>query len=326
MKLLNIFIMKKLSEEKMQELVNDILAIDKAEIKKMRENPVRRLEKILTFRSPDAISDLVSFARKENWIFSSTELEIIVRALLDKKLSEGDFIRITGHYRIDFGERLNDEIINSVANGSLSLDFFYKELSLSCLVNHASFKPIILAVARKKLPLTVLLILLMNGVLLRKDLYLIVNKYLACKFSLSDMDLLIKKGLVFFSSGEIKIITAVIDGKKTQEILLPFFRNSYQFKEKACELIKNALIEGKLSLYPLLQQAALYSDWCNYLVVPISEAVNAGKFEESILQNILEDVNADIREDVWEKLFSTGNHICVEHYLRKFYPELLSKL
>lgn len=60
--------------------------------------------------------------------------------------------------------------------------------------------------------------------------------------------------------------------------------------------------------------------------MPVCKAVSEGKFSDSYLLALLEN-NADIiRRSVWMKLFRSKNYVCVAHYLREFYPELLSKL
>lgn len=45
-----------------------------------------------------------------------------------------------------------------------------------------------------------------------------------------------------------------------------------------------------------------------------------------IVKKIVEDEEVDFTHRVWDKLFASGNPLCVKRYLRKYYPKLESKV
>ena len=58
----------------------------------------------------------------------------------------------------------------------------------------------------------------------------------------------------------------------------------------------------------------------------ILNAVLKGKLPENLLEKIVEDEEVDFTHGVWDELFASGNPVCVKRYLRKYYPELESKI
>ena len=45
-----------------------------------------------------------------------------------------------------------------------------------------------------------------------------------------------------------------------------------------------------------------------------------------IVKKIVEDEEVDFTHRVWDKLFASGNPVCVKRYFYEFYPELESKV
>ena len=318
--------MKKLSDEKMQELENAILDIEKEKAKDKQEKKVVQLWNILAFNYPTAGQDLIDFTVKERGLFTDKELKMIVDAVIEKRLSEDDFILAVERYRYCFGTSVEKNIVQAVACGELSLRLFYRLLFLTFFSLDISFEPIVQAVLDRKISPDVLLALQKMRYSFLNEKAEVAQAYLLGILSLKDMRLLIKEGFVFSSFDEKRIISSVVKGEHSVDILMPFLEEKYLLSFYSRQLFIQSVIEKKLSFHLLLMQKKHRDCWCNEAVLPVCKAVSEGKFSDSYLLALLEN-NADIiRRSVWMKLFRSKNYVCVAHYLREFYPELLSKL
>ena len=61
-------------------------------------------------------------------------------------------------------------------------------------------------------------------------------------------------------------------------------------------------------------------------MLDVLNVVLNGKLPENLLEKIVEDEEVDFTHRVWDKLFASGNPVCVKRYLYEFYPELESKV
>lgn len=246
--------MKKLSDEKMQELENAILDIEKEKAKDKQEKKVVQLWNILAFNYPTAGQDLIDFTVKERGLFTDKELKMIVDAVIEKRLSEDDFILAVERYRYCFGTSVEKNIVQAVACGELSLRLFYRLLFLTFFSLDISFEPIVQAVLDRKISPDVLLALQKMRYSFLNEKAEVAQAYLLGILSLKDMRLLIKEGFVFSSFDEKRIISSVVKGEHSVDILMPFLEEKYLLSFYSRQLFIQSVIEKKLSFHLLLMQ------------------------------------------------------------------------
>lgn len=337
--------MEKLSAKKMQELRRAILAIDKTkkmareaaevEEKKQRaaieaqwEQKLLQLQKILEFDYPDATKDLLEIMKGSDGVsLTYQDKERIIEALIDKKLSEDDFDELVqsigGLCDVCWGRNAGYKFMRAIVNGKISLQLLYKYLP--DISDWKPFDVILQAVVNNKLPIDIVVVLQRNGY--RFNRRLIADGYVAGSIKPADMCKLIKYGFWFADENEIDIIQSVISGKNPLEILHPFADEEYRLGREAREFMVKEMAEGKLTSDLIFQE-----EWRRKLfkgqnnVLHILKAVKKGKLSENLLYAIVEDRELGFNREVWDKLFASGNPVCVKRYFYEFYPELESKV
>ena len=333
--------MKTLSDAKMQELKSAILVIDEAkrkakeaaEAEEQKQRAAieaqsrKQQQKVLEFDYPDAGKDLLKIMQADgNFYYSGKCMEKIVDALIDKRLSEDDFAKVMkGRLAYVFDDRnVGKKFINAVIDSKVSVLFIYNYLEES--VSEWYVKRMLLqAVADKKLPFKVALLMQKHGDTLDEDL--LVKAYMNGSMTPADMGSLLEYGLTFTEDRELKMVRSLIKGKNPVEMLHPFANEDYALGKSACELIVKKIVEGKLSSCLIMRQ-----EWRVQLfkyqdcVLDVLKAVVKGKLSENLLEKIVEDEEMHFTHGVWDELFASGNPVCVKRYLQKYYPELESKI
>lgn len=337
--------MKTLSDAKMQELKSAILVIDEAkrkakeaaEAKEQKKRAAReaqsrkrlqKLQKVLEFDYPNAGKDLLKIMQADgNFYYSGKYMEKIVDALIDKRLSEDDFAKVMkGRLAYVFDDKnVGKKFIQAVIDSKVSVLFIYNYLEEKGVSEWYVKRMLLQAVADKKLPFKVALLMQKHGDTLDEDL--LVKAYMNGSMTPADMGSLLEYGLTFTEDRELKMVRSLIKGKNPVEMLHPFANENYRLGDLACELIVKKIVEGKLSSGLIMRhewrvQLFDYQD----CVLDVLKAVVKGKLSENLLEKIVEDEEVHFTHGVWDELFASGNPVCVKRYLQKYYPELESKI
>ena len=319
--------MKKLSDEKMQELnaavEQAVLARDM--VKEAEDQAFsNRLQKILAFDYPEAGKDLIAFCR-EGYLLDLDGDILLADALVAHKLSENDFLEAMRVYGCSLERTQLIRILQAVCDKKISLTLFFDLIRLGGYFFEAILEEIVQAVLDKKIPVNVFSLLL--------DFYscysvrsLIAKAYVNGLFSAADLQKMYAKGERFTAREEYDIISSVIDGQNSDFILVPLFDKTCRLKPSSQCLIIQAIAEGKIPLHLLWQQVDYHYPWGDGALCALYENVVAGKIPEEVLAYVVEDKAIKIGEDVWEMFFQSGFDFLVRAYLRKFYPELETKL
>ena len=191
--------MKTLSDAKMQELKSAILVIDEAKrkakeaaeaeeqkqraaIEAQSRKRLQKLQKVLAFDYPDAGKDLLKIMQADgNFYYSGKYMEKIVDALIDKRLSEDDFAKVMKGRLAYVGRKF----IQAVIDSKVSVLFIYNYLEEKGVSERYVKMMLLEAVADKKLPFKVALLMQKYGNTLDEDL--LVKAYMNGSMTPADM-------------------------------------------------------------------------------------------------------------------------------------------
>ena len=325
--------MKKLSDAKMRELENAVSAIEAA-IKRDEDAKQRKarqqLDRILEFDYPEAGKNLAELAKNPNFGLDEGDSRWVIDALLDGKISEGDFMKVVPgcYFDLDGEERLTQ----AIADGRLSLELFYKLLDSSKqlhspLLFASSINPIFQAALDKKLSAEVFSVAIEKDCVTWENQSFIIKAYLMGLISINDMKKLINDNGFFFNfKKEQEIIDAIVKEKKSVDLLMPFLGEKYCLQKESRQLLIAYVTEGKLPFSLILQQPSRGEYWYEEAVLPVYEAVQQGKLSVDMLKELVNLGGEFFSEFTWWKLFKSGYDFCVISYLKEFYPELLFKV
>ena len=252
--------MKKLSDEKMQELnaavEQAVLARDMVE---EAENQAfsNRLQKILAFDYPEAGKDLIAFCR-EGYLLDLDGDILLADALVAHKLSENDFLEAMRVYGCSLERTQLIRILQAVCDKKISLTLFFDLIRLGGYFFEAILEEIVQAVLDKKIPTSVFSVLLS-----RYSFYsvrpLIAKAYIEGLFSATDLRKMYAKGERFTAKEEQLIISSVIDGQNSDFILVPLFEKNNRLMASSQCMFINAVADGKIPLH-CLQDSRFVAD------------------------------------------------------------------
>lgn len=318
--------MKKLSDEKMQQLREAISKADQEQ--KLLEtqelqNYETRMAKVLAFKAPNAGEKLIQWIKDGELI--TPELEVkIVRALIKGKLSEADFLTALELYGSQLDDKAVKLIIKSVCEKKISEKTFLSLIKMTYVLWVMVPPTFVEAIAAGKLSEKFLI----SMVKYRYDFHhvcdLLAYRYVKGKISEETISKMILAKFAFTKHAEWIIVHAAAKCKCSEDKLKTLLEaNHCFFNENIVEIVQGVLW-GNISESLLLEMTKkiLFSDEAVLLIL---QAVQDGKLSEDVLYNVIADRD-NLSCETWQVLFDSGIDFAVVQYVHLFYPNLEAEL